>query len=234
MTVNHSGAAASVNMELAPNQVIFAKLPRWLEKHLLRKSTTIGLDLPLKFLVFEDNDGSIKLSVNTLGYLTDRHHVRISDVVLKLTNKLIRQFGSTDGEGFGLMTVESSQSFEDTVQALQDAISVNPSVRIPLVLDYGNSSKKQGHKRYRNSFPVLIVFGSPNIGTPLMQADPRMGIDLPLKFLVWKDQQGRVNITYNNPHFIAGRFNLEGQDGRLDAIANTLKNLAWAGAGRSF
>jgi len=224
LTVNHSAAAASVGLKLAPNQVIFARPPKILEKKLLRKSETIGLDLPLKFQVFESSNGSINLSVNTLGYLIDRHEVSIRDFVLRMTDKLIEQFNTTPEKGHGLVSVESLLSVEDTVQALQDAISVNPAVRIPLVLDYGKN---------RNSFPVLIVFGNPNVGTLLMQADPRMGIDLPLKFLVWKGKHGQVKITYTDPHFSAGRVNLQGQDGRLDAIAKSLNKLAMIGAGKN-
>lgn len=224
LTVNHSAAAASVGLKLAPNQVIFARPPKNLEKKLLRKSETIGLDLPLKFQVFESSNGSINLSVNTLGYLIDRHEVSIRDFVLRMTDKLIEQFNTTPEKGHGLVSVESLLSVEDTVQALQDAISVNPAVRIPLVLDYGKN---------RNSFPVLIVFGNPNVGTLLMQADPRMGIDLPLKFLVWKGKHGQVKITYTDPHFSAGRVNLQGQDGRLDAIAKSLNKLAMIGAGKN-
>ncbi len=233
LTVNHSGAAASIDLDLAPNQVIFARPPKFLEKRLLQKSDTIGIDLPLKILVFEDDDGSIKLSVNTLGYLIDRHNIGMRDFVLRMTDKLIEQFSTSDDEGNGLISIESLQSVDDTVQSLQDAISVNPSVRIPLILDYKNSNTKRRHRKFQKSFPILIVFGNPNVGTPLMQADPRMGIDLPLKFLVWKNQQDQVNITYNDPHFIAGRINLQGQNERLDAIANTLKKLAMAGAGEN-
>ncbi|MCK5831586.1 MAG: DUF302 domain-containing protein [Methylococcales bacterium] len=233
LVVNHSAAASRVDLELAPIQVIFARPPRLLEKRLLRKSKTIGLDLPLKFLIFKDAEGNVKLSVNTLGYLLDRHKIRTRDFVLRLTNKLISQFGTSDKERQGLISVESSQSIDDTVQTLQDAISANPAVSIPLVLDYGNSTTKEDHKRHRRSFPKLIVFGNPNVGTPLMQADPRMGIDLPLKLLVWKDTEGQVNITYNNPHFIAGRINLQGQDARLNAIAKNLNKLALIGAGKN-
>ncbi len=231
LIVNHSAAASSVDLELAPNQVIFARPPKFIEKRLLRKSDTIALDMPFKLLVFEDSNSDIKLSVNTLGYLIDRHKISIRDFVLRMTDKLIEQFGTLADQGHGLISVKSSQSIEDTVQALQDAISVNPDVRIPLVLDYKINSSKKSHKREQKLFPVLIVFGNPTVGTPLMQADPRIGIDLPLKFLVWEDQQGQIIITYNDPHFIANRINLQGQDKRLDAIANVLNKLALAGAG---
>ena len=231
LTVNHTVAATRVNLDLAPIQVIFARPSRFLEKRLLRKSETIGLDLPMKFLVFEDSDGAVKLSVNTLGYLIDRHKIRIRDVALRLTSNLISQFASTDREQQGLLSVKSSQSVDDTVQALQDAITANPAVRIPLVLAYGNRNTRPGHERHQRSSSKLIVFGNPNVGTPLMQADPRIGIDLPLKFLVWKDKQGQVMVTYNDPHFIARRIDLQGQDARLDAISKTLNKLALAGAG---
>lgn len=231
LIINHSAAAASVDLDLAPNQVIFARLPKNLEKRLLRKSETVGLDLPLKFMVFKDIDGTVKLSVNSLGYLIDRHEIPMRDFVLRLTNKLMEQFGAAGRERRGLVSVKSSQSIDDTVQALQNAISVNPDARIPLVLDYRHIRSKRGHRKNRKPFPVLIVFGNPNVGTPLMQTDPRVGIDLPLKFLVWEDKQGQVNITYNDPHFIAGRINLQGQDNRLAAIAKVLNSLALAGAG---
>ncbi|HFD12050.1 MAG TPA: DUF302 domain-containing protein [Crenotrichaceae bacterium] len=227
LIVDHSAAAASVDLELGPNQVMFARLPRVLEKQLLRRGKTVGLDLPIKFHVFEEN-GVIKLSVNTLGYLLDRHDLFIRDFSLRFTNRLMRQFGSSEAEEHGLITVRSQQSVEETVQALQDAITVNPAARIPLVLDYGEGN----NRRHRVPLPVLIVFGNPNVGTPLMQADPRMGIDLPLKFLVWTDFQGRVNITYNDLRFLAGRINLSGVDDRLNAIAGALNNLARAGAGQ--
>ncbi|MEE9338737.1 MAG: DUF302 domain-containing protein [Methylococcaceae bacterium] len=226
LIVNHSAAAESVDLDLAPNQVIFARPPKLLEKRLLRKSNTIGLDLPIKFLVFEDDDGNIKLSINTLGYLIDRHKIHIKDLVLKLTTKLITQFSAMDNEESGLITVQSSLSTKDTAQTLQNAISANPSVRIPLILEYGDKNANRKHERYKKSFPILIVFGNPNVGTPLMQSDPRIGIDLPLKFLVWEDQQGQVNITYNDPLFIVARVNLQGQHKRLEAIAAVLNNLA--------
>jgi uncharacterized protein (DUF302 family) len=238
LTINHSGAAASVGLELDPNQVIYARPVRRLEKHLLHKSHTIGIDLPLKFHVYEDA-GEIKLAVNSIGYLIDRHQMHIHDFVLQVTRRLSEQFG-TVGET-GLMTIQSNRSVDEVVKALQDAIAVNPDVRIPLVLDYAEISDKTGinefrnnrfgDKRHRGFSPVLIVFGNPKVGTLLMQANPQIGIDLPLEFLVWQNQNGQVNISYNDPQFLADRFDLQGQDGRIEAISNALKSLAEQGAG---
>gem|GEM_PF-1352779 len=233
LIVDHAAAADSVNLNLAPNQVIFARPPYRLEKWLLRRSQTVGIDLPFKFHVFDDG-GVVKLSVNTLGYLIDRHDLSIHDFVLRYTDQLISQFGKSRPELHGLKTIQSLQSREDTVQALLDAISANPDARIPLVLDYNAGKRfRRNHRRHRALERTLTVFGNPNVGTPLMQAEPRMGIDLPLKFLVWTDFKGDVNITWNDPHFLAKRVNLQGQDARLDAIAKALETLALKGAGQN-
>jgi uncharacterized protein (DUF302 family) len=45
---------------------------------------------------------------------------------------------------------------------------------------------------------VVLVFGSPTAGTPLMQADPRAGIDLPLRILVWSDDGG-TRVAFRDP-----------------------------------
>ncbi len=234
IVIPHSGVAANVGLELAPNQVIYARPPKRLEKKLLSRSGTIGIDLPLKFHVFEQG-GMVKLSVNSLGYLIDRHELKIRDVVMMMTDKLIEQFGTVGDEGMGLATIESTLSFDETVQAVQDAVAANPvPLVIPLVLDYGegNSGKHRSHHGHRSDrAPVLILFGSPVVGTPLMQADPRIGIDLPLRILVWQDRHG-VKVSYSDPRFLGGRVNLQGFDGRLNNMANALERIATAGAGR--
>ena len=226
LIVDHSAAAQSVDMELSPTQVIFAQQSRFLERLLLKRSDTIGIDLPVKILVFE-NEGAIQVTFNPIGYLVDRHDIKVKDLLLRFLESKLKQFGDRPD---GLVTVESRQTVEDTVASLQAAISLNTAFRIPLVLDF---DEDRGHSHFHRDrrLPVLIVFGNPNAGTPLMQTDQSIGIDLPQKFLVWEDRDGRVNITYNDPFFIAARHNIQGQDARLEAIAGALRNFALMGAG---
>src|SRR4030095_8182181 len=54
----------------------------------------------------------------------------------------------------------------------------------------------------------LLIFGNPPAGTPLMQAEQTIGIDLPLKALVWEDASGGVWIAYNDPAWLAVRHGL--------------------------
>ena len=72
----------------------------------------------------------------------------------------------------------------------------------------------------------VIVFGNPRGGTPLMQAKQTMGIDLPLKALVWQDASGQTWLSYNEPAWLAKRHELSGVDGPLTAMTKALGDIA--------
>ena len=54
----------------------------------------------------------------------------------------------------------------------------------------------------------LLIFGNAKGGTPLMQSVQSIGIDLPLKMLVWQDAEGVTWISYNDPAWLTSRLNL--------------------------
>lgn len=51
----------------------------------------------------------------------------------------------------------------------------------------------------------LVIFGNPKAGTPLLVASPTVGLDLPLKALVWEDADGTTWIAYNDPAYVVRR-----------------------------
>ena len=55
----------------------------------------------------------------------------------------------------------------------------------------------------------LLIFGNTKGGTPLMQAAQTIGIDLPLKALVWQDASGTTWLSYNDPNWLAQRHGLD-------------------------
>jgi uncharacterized protein (DUF302 family) len=54
----------------------------------------------------------------------------------------------------------------------------------------------------------LLIFGNAKGGTPLMQSAQTIGIDLPLKALVWEDASGKTWLSYNDPSWLAKRHGL--------------------------
>jgi uncharacterized protein (DUF302 family) len=73
----------------------------------------------------------------------------------------------------------------------------------------------------------LLIFGSAKAGTPLMRADQAIGIDLPLKAVVYEDAAGKVRLSYNDPRWLAQRHGLGGAVARnVEAIAAVLDAVA--------
>ena len=76
---------------------------------------------------------------------------------------------------------------------------------------------------------VLLVFGNPAVGTALMQADPRSGVDLPLRMLVWS-QDGATRLAYQDPAVLADRYEVGSEQATLDRLRGLLEQLvaeAW-------
>ncbi len=55
----------------------------------------------------------------------------------------------------------------------------------------------------------LLIFGNPKLGTALMQANQRIGLDLPMKVLVWEDADGMVWLAYVEPEELAERYGID-------------------------
>jgi len=72
----------------------------------------------------------------------------------------------------------------------------------------------------------VILFGNPRAGTPLMQASQTMGIDLPLKMLVWQDASGKTWLSWNEPAWLAKRHEVTRADGPIAAMVKALTGIA--------
>jgi uncharacterized protein (DUF302 family) len=66
---------------------------------------------------------------------------------------------------------------------------------------------------------TVIIFGNARGGTPLMQASQLVGLDLPLKVLVWQDASGKTRLTYVAPPVLVTRYGLPPETA---TVANTL------------
>lgn len=74
----------------------------------------------------------------------------------------------------------------------------------------------------------VLIFGNPRLGTPLMQADPQIGLDLPAKVLAWEDETGRVWLGYTAPAELAARYQVGDQADAVQKISAVLEQLTAA------
>jgi uncharacterized protein (DUF302 family) len=103
----------------------------------------------------------------------------------------------------GVVTKPSSRSVADTVSRLCEMITAK-GMKVFDVIDQAAEARGVG-LQLRDT--VVVVFGSPVAGTPVMVASPLAALDLPLKILIW-DDGGDTRITYTAPDALAARYDL--------------------------
>lgn len=101
----------------------------------------------------------------------------------------------------GLVAVKSSMSAKATADKFEEIVKQR-GLNVLARVDHAAGAAKIG-KSLRPT--ELIIFGSPQAGTPFMECSQTVGIDLPLKALVWEDSSSQVWIGYNDPMFLANR-----------------------------
>jgi uncharacterized protein (DUF302 family) len=102
-----------------------------------------------------------------------------------------------------IVTKLSSETVPATVGKLTGMISAK-GMKVFAVIDQRAEAEQVGLDLRET---VLVIFGSPASGTPVMAAAPLSALDLPLKVLIW-DDDGRTKVTYVAPEALASRYQL--------------------------
>ncbi|HEU4353192.1 MAG TPA: DUF302 domain-containing protein [Burkholderiales bacterium] len=101
----------------------------------------------------------------------------------------------------GLIALKSPHAAKETMERLESAVKQR-GLHVFARIDHAAGATKVG-KQLRAT--ELLVFGNPQGGTPFMECAQSVGIDLPLKALVWQDESGQVWLGYNDPEWLALR-----------------------------
>ncbi|MGH7383662.1 MAG: DUF302 domain-containing protein [Candidatus Rokuibacteriota bacterium] len=105
------------------------------------------------------------------------------------------------GAAGGLITKPSPYPVAETMDRLERAVKDRGLVVIARV-DHSAAAQKAGLTLRPTQ---LLIFGNPKAGTLLMQTAGSIGIDLPLKALVWEGDKGQVWLAFNDPSWLAAR-----------------------------
>ena len=123
----------------------------------------------------------------------------------------------------GLTSVVSDFGPEETMARLEAAIGAKGLTLFARV-DHAAGAAQVGMPLRPT---VLFVFGNAKGGTPLMQKAQAIGIDLPLKALVWQDEAGKTWLSYNDPAWLAARHGISaGTERVVSALSGALGELA--------
>jgi uncharacterized protein (DUF302 family) len=123
----------------------------------------------------------------------------------------------------GLVTIQSSYGPKVTMDRLEAEVKAK-GMTVFARIDHAAGAAGMGLSLRPTE---LLIFGNAKGGTPLMQSVQTIGIDLPLKALVWQDASGKTWLSYNDPAWLAERHGLSGEaaaavtmmTSALDAVA---------------
>ena len=124
----------------------------------------------------------------------------------------------------GLVTLPSAHDVSETARRLED-LAVQRAMEVFVRIDHAAGARRFGMPLRPT---LLLVFGNPQVGTPLMQSQQTSGIDLPLRALIWEDEAGRTWLSYNQPDYVAQRHQIHNCEATVQAMRARLEALARA------
>ena len=127
----------------------------------------------------------------------------------------------------GLITIPSRFGSNETMDRLESEIRAR-GLDVFARIDHAAGATKVGLTLRPTE---LIIFGNARGGTPLMQSAQTVGIDLPLKALVWEDEAGKRWISYNEPSWIAQRHGASNANLTVNKLTDLLSAIITSAAG---
>lgn len=121
-----------------------------------------------------------------------------------------------------MVTLQSQHGVAETVARLQVEIQAR-GLGVLSVIDHSSVGPAEGEPLRPTT---LILFGGPAIDAPLLQSEQSIGIDLPLKYLVWQDACDQVHIGYMELSALQKRHKIREQDETFQAIRDLMSEIA--------
>jgi uncharacterized protein (DUF302 family) len=123
----------------------------------------------------------------------------------------------------GILRIEGRHTVDATVTRCRETLD-SSGITLFALIDHSGEAARVGLTMRPTK---LLVFGSPKVGTPVMQAAPSAALDLPLKLLIAEDAEGRTWISYNSPEFLRERHSIpEGLVAALAAVQALARKVA--------
>lgn len=116
--------------------------------------------------------------------------------------------GCENKKGTFLKTVESQNDHATSVSKLEKLIKSQGLIHFSTIDHQANAKNINMNLKPE----TVVVFGNPKMGTVLMECNPSMGLDLPLRMLFTTDYEGLTTITYTNPEYWSLKHNIKDQN----------------------
>lgn len=240
LTLDHRANAESVGMELRPTTVVIGGAPK-IGTPLLLEQQEVGVDLPQKFLAWQDADGAVWLAYNSAEYVATQAGIDPGSPALTGLEQgsagiAAAASGSDTPATAGapvvrypdyLLDQPSDAEVDGAISRYREAFAAAGLARLPVV-DHAAGARSVG----ADLRPTQVVYaGNPAVGTPLIAAEQTMGIDLPTRYLAWEDEAGAVRVGHVDVERLAQRHGVTGADEALGMATTGTATFTAAAAG---
>jgi uncharacterized protein (DUF302 family) len=127
-----------------------------------------------------------------------------------------------DPDDADLVTLPSAHGAAETLEPLK-ALLAQKGIEVFAHIDHAAGAREVGLPLRPTQ---VLIFGNPRAGTPLMQRRQTIGLDLPLRALVWEDADRKVWLTYRRVADLARQHRVTGRDEAVQALDDGLGALA--------
>lgn len=242
LSLDHQANAESVGMELRPTTVVIGGAPK-IGTPLLVERQEVGIDLPQKFLAWQDETGEVWLAYNSAEYVATQAGIdpgspALTDLDRGSASVAATASGSPEPTTAGapvtqypdyLLDQSSNAGVDASIARYREAFAAAGLAQLPAVDHAAAAQSVDVELR-----PTTVVYaGNPKVGTPLMADQQTIGIDLPLRYLVRQDATGTVRVGHVAIEALADRHGVSGTGQALDMATMGTAKFTAAAAGES-
>ncbi len=238
--LDHQANAESVGSELRPTTLVIGGAPQ-AGTPLLLEEQEVGIDLPQKYLSWQDGAGDVWLAHNSAEYIAAQAGIdTASGAATGLAEGSAGVAAGASGSDAPASEGDVEAGYEDYLVQQRSDVTVEEAIAryqaafveaglAPLTtVDHQGGAQSIGE----DLRPTQVTYvGNPQLGTPLIAAQQTIGIDLPARYLAWQEEDGTVNVAHVDINVLAQRHGVSGVDDVLAMVEMGTGNFTAAAAG---
>lgn len=200
-----------------------------LEAPLIKDNPEIGLEFPARLVTMLDRDKFVLVAYNNTEYLSRAYDLNdlaavqnmeafLAQVVSKSTGNMTMKT-NTITLGNSALNIPSRKSFNEVYNALRNTIVDAPEMNLIAEVDHKQHAKTVGVEMRANK---VLIFTIGELEAGLLDRNQLTAVDLPVRILVWEDEEGKTQISWQFLDTLATRHQVDSSVGQLESVKSSI------------
>lgn len=230
--IDHAAGAKAAGLELRPTRTLIFGNPKG-GTLLMQQSQEMGIDLPLKLVIWADASQQVQASYYDGTALTARYGITKPEALIAKINNMFKGVTGAHGKRISqeplmvkeaLITKRSPLDVPSTFANLKQVV-LDKGLQIMAEVPHDKGAQKVELELRPTR---VLLFGNPKVGTLLMQSNQEIGLDLPLKILVYENEEGETLVSYYDATFLTQRYGIKDKEEVVKKINTALQGITTA------